>query len=539
MTSESIMNYGDVYWKYLEGVCPQLGQDTLLRIASTLKSTCWDNPTSAIEFNNCAALALIEAEQCQDLSLRGVYLEIAFEALNKGSELQGHPLCAAHLALVLAMTGEKEQALQMAFSTFINTLQPAYVNEQPIPLGLIYLPPANDFTDSRDEQLVHLLQTEDGYAQALLLFSEVLCRSQLVFYNTTGQRFLQLTAQLFPQVASINLKLGIANIINSQWEGLLNLHCAHKVHPTSAKVMQSLYLAYRDLGQTKVAESWLEIAREVRLKKPHSIDLDWTQLGSESSITYVSFEEKLTLAVESSLRSLVTSVLIAEGDWFEAEMEFWRSWLKPGMTVIDVGANVGVYTFSAAQRVGVNGCVLAVEPFSGCVRCLQETCRINELSWVKVCAGAASDRDGAVRLGLHAASELNEIVDSEAEVTAKQGNFEEVPCFTLDSLIELENICQVDLLKIDAEGHELQVLVGSDRILTEFNPIILYENIAGSKGSNIAVADFLQCRGYQLFRYQPYLQELIPINSIDDLRGRLNIVAIFKNETSTSKLSRQ
>jgi ribosomal protein L11 methylase PrmA len=63
------------------------------------------------------------------------------------------------------------------------------------------------------------------------------------------------------------------------------------------------------------------------------------------------------------LRSIVTSVLIAEGDWFEKEMEFWRNWVKPGMTVIDVGANVGVYTFSAAVKVGSEGCVLAVDLF--------------------------------------------------------------------------------------------------------------------------------------------------------------------------------
>ena len=219
-------------------------------------------------------------------------------------------------------------------------------------------------------------------------------------------------------------------------------------------------------------------------------------------------------------------MLIAEGDWFEKEMELWRNWIKPGMTVIDVGANVGVYTFSAALKVGSEGYVLAVEPFSGCVRCLQETCRLNQLSWVKVCAGAASNHDGTARLALHAASELNELVSRDAEAATQSGAFEEVTCFSLDSMIERENVNQVDFLKIDAEGHEMQVIEGSNRILSKFAPTILYENIAGGKSSNLAVANFLISRGYQLFRYQPYLQQLISINSTEDLQGKLNIIAL-------------
>jgi FkbM family methyltransferase len=200
------------------------------------------------------------------------------------------------------------------------------------------------------------------------------------------------------------------------------------------------------------------------------------------------------------------------------------------MTVIDVGANVGVYTFSAAQRVGPRGRVLAVEPFSRCLRCLEETCRINELDWVQICGGAASDRIGTARLQLYTASELNEIITGDVEEPV-HGSFEEVPCFTLDSLVEQENVNRVDYLKIDAEGHEMSVLIGSEKILSEFFPIILYENIASSKGSNLPVAEYLKSKGYKLFRYQPYAQELIPINSSDELEGNLNVIAVPDSKT--------
>ncbi|NET56624.1 MAG: FkbM family methyltransferase [Symploca sp. SIO2E6] len=518
----------DCYWQYLESMGLHPDTSALSLVARSMGDTCWDEPTSALELNNFAVLALIEAEQCEESSLRGLSLEMALDALQGGVELGEYPLCVAHLALVQTMTGEMQLGMQTAFSALINSLQPANANEQKITPGIVYLPPGKGGKDSRSERLAQILAAADGYTQALQLLSEVLCRSQLVFYNQTGLRFLHLAAQILPPSADIDLRLGISSVINHQWEGLVYLHRARKLAPDSATIVQALYLAYRDLGQLPTANTWMEIGGNL-----NGLDAKWTELDSESSITYLPFEEQLSLAVEPSLRSLVTSVLLAEGDWFEQEMEFWRSWIKPGMTVIDVGANVGVYTFSAAVRVGSEGCVLAVEPFSGCVGCLQETCRINQLDWVKVCAGAASDRNGKAKLALQGASELNEIIAGEAQVTNPGIPVEEVECFTLDSLVEQEDISQVDLLKIDAEGHELQVLAGSNRILTEFAPTILYENIAGSRGSNLAAADFLKARGYQLFRYQPYLQRLIPINSREDLQGRLNLIAMVDKSHST------
>ncbi|MCX7596057.1 MAG: FkbM family methyltransferase, partial [Fischerella sp.] len=399
-------SYADCYWKYLKRNCPQLDSDTLSRLAAELENTSWEEPKSANDFNNVAVVALIEAEHCSDLFSKRIYIDMALAALNQGVDLHAHPLCAAHLALVLAMTGEMQQALELAFSTFVNTLQAAYTKNEKISPGIVYLPLSRShLKNSQTTQMLQILQSEDGYTQALLVVSEVLCQTQIVFYNTGGLRILQLASQMFPSSTSVNLKLGISSICNNQWEGLLYLHRANKLQQSCAPVIQALYIAYRDLKQIDTANYWLNVAHELCQQHPEDIEWQWSKLELNSAFTYVTFEDKILLAVEPSFRSIVTSVLIAEGDWFEKEMEFWRSLLKPGMTVIDVGANVGVYTFSAALRVGSEGRVLAVEPFSGCVRCLQETCRVNQLNWVTVCAGAASDRLGTARLSLSNASE--------------------------------------------------------------------------------------------------------------------------------------
>jgi hypothetical protein len=142
-----------------------------------------------------------------------------------------------------------------------------------------------------------------------------------------------------------------------------------------------------------------------------------------------------------------------------------------------------------------------------------------------VYGAAASDRSGTVHLAIQGASELNEVVAGDRE-SLPPGQYVDVPCLTLDSLIEKEKLQTVDILKLDAEGHEINVLRGCDRILKEFTPVILYENVAGSQGSNYEVADFLKQKGYCLYSYQPFIQQLISLNSHEELNGNLNIIAV-------------
>jgi FkbM family methyltransferase len=475
-------------------------------------------------------MALVEAEQTEDSDLRAMNLDMAIQALNAAIEqTPSHPLCSAHLALVRAMVGDTQAAIEMAFAQLLALMHPAHDPAMTTAPGLIYLPP--DLAPraiARPEWFQAILPITDGYGQALRLLSTVMSYAQLVFYSGPGIRFLSFATHLFPTSTSLNLKLGLASIMTQQWEGLLYLHRAQQLAPSDYPApMQGLYLAYRKLQQPYLAAHWLEQAHQSAGEMVNTPPWRWTTLDPDAPFTYVPFDQGLLLAVEPNLRSIVTTVLIGEGDWFEAEMEFWRDRLQPGMTVIDVGANVGVYTFSAAPQVGDTGKVIAIEPFSGCVSCLKETCRANQLDWVKVYGAAASDRPGKLRLSLHEASELNEVLaDDATSTTPGTGRIEEVPCITLDSLIEQENLQRVDWLKIDAEGHEMKVLAGSDRILQEFRPAILYENIAGASASNTPVAEYLLSKGYQLFRYQPYLKKLIPVNEITELQTSLNVIAL-------------
>ncbi|WP_414543374.1 FkbM family methyltransferase [Nostoc sp. CCY0012] len=517
-----------VYLQYIQKLIPSIATDTLSKIAAILENTSWDDPQSSADWNNLAVVALSEAEQCHDnLVMRSVYLEMAVEALNNGLNIDYHPICAAHLALIHSMIGEKTKAVEISFNTLINTLQSAYVSCENQSDFLIYIFEKNKNISKNEQQcLEKKLLSVNSYQQALFLLSEIICHSQIAFYTGVSRRFLHIVAQLSENSVNASLKLGISSLMAGEQEGILYLHQARELVTDSAPILQALYLAYQNLNNTAVADYWQEVSGKFYQSNSLTPEWSWTQLPINSSFTYVAFESDIIMAVEPNLRSIATSVLITEQDWFEKEMEFWRNSIKPGMTVIDVGANIGVYTFSAAAKVGSEGRVFAVEPFSVCVNSLRETCRINQFEWVNVCAGAASDRNGTVKLLLHSANELNQLVSSDEADKMAGYAFEEVRCFTLDSLIEQENIDKVDFLKLDAEGHEISVLLGSEKLIAEFAPVILYENIAGSQGSNIEVAQYLNKIGYELFHYQPYIQKLIPVNSDKDFQEQLNFIAL-------------
>ena len=101
----------------------------------------------------------------------------------------------------------------------------------------------------------------------------------------------------------------------------------------------------------------------------------------------------VTLAVPQSLQSITAYVLLEQERWFEKEMDFLRHWLRPGMTVIDIGANLGVYGVPMARLVGQTGHVFAYEPGSEARRLLERNRELNSVINLDISPLALSDRE--------------------------------------------------------------------------------------------------------------------------------------------------
>ena len=170
--------------------------------------------------------------------------------------------------------------------------------------------------------------------------------------------------------------------------------------------------------------------------------------------------------------------------------------LRPGMTVVDVGANIGFTALTAAKRVGPSGRVLAFEPHGANYAALQANLTLNPGLNVE-----------ALNVGLARAPGEANMVEPFARNPggfriSSESKGETVVLEPLDEVLERHGVTSVDVLKIDTEGFELEVLSGSRRVLEESRPAIFIElsedNLLAQASSTVDVISFLMDRGYRV-----------------------------------------
>lgn len=192
------------------------------------------------------------------------------------------------------------------------------------------------------------------------------------------------------------------------------------------------------------------------------------------------------------------------GRYFERqELEFVLSVLEAGMTFVDVGANVGLFSIAAAKKVQ-DGRVLAFEPCGWTHNRLVKNQRLNGVTNLQTIHTALGQRTGEAILHVNVSGKdgLNTIgrpTHGDSEVV----DAEKVPVVTLDDALQQCSIDRVDVMKMDVEGAELLVLLGARRLLSSSNaPLVLYEASSLSKGLDyhpVEEAWLLQKYGYSLF----------------------------------------
>lgn len=165
--------------------------------------------------------------------------------------------------------------------------------------------------------------------------------------------------------------------------------------------------------------------------------------------------------------------LIEHGEWERPVRDVIRRMLPLGGTYLDVGANIGVHCLLAAQMVGHSGHVIAVEPHPVTGEILRENIEINGLNEVVMIVNAAATETAGQKVSFeyfpqHPAMSGFRISKERIALFKATPETIEVPTTTVDALLEPFNY-QVDLIKIDVEGFELNVLKGAVGVLAK-NP---------------------------------------------------------------------
>ena len=189
---------------------------------------------------------------------------------------------------------------------------------------------------------------------------------------------------------------------------------------------------------------------------------------------------------------------VHDGAYEPGVAEIFKRYVKPGMSVVDIGANIGYFTMLVASLVEHSGLVVAVEPNPENIKLLEASRRVNGFDQVLVIQAAAGRETGLLALNIsHSNGMTGELpANLEAIFGARP-----VPCFALDAILPKDR--RINLVKIDTEGAELNALMGLSSTIDRDHPVIVSEFSPGvlpgiSRCNGPEYLGFLIAKGYRI-----------------------------------------
>jgi len=237
------------------------------------------------------------------------------------------------------------------------------------------------------------------------------------------------------------------------------------------------------------------------------------------------------LKFELDLDGHMGSQIFWYGSYSRHELRLLDRIVKPGMTVMDVGANAGEVTLFVAKRVGPTGRVFSFEPLDVMADRLTLNVAMNHLDQVEVVRMGLSDADGEVPI-YSAAEAFHDGTHHEGLGTIYPGGprtkeLQRIQLTTADKWAASRDLDRVDVMKIDVEGAELPVIHGALGLVETHRPWLFLEvqELTASNASYTAgdVLDALTPFGYRFYRIQ---RDPMPEVTRDTLQAFQNVVAV-------------
>jgi len=182
-------------------------------------------------------------------------------------------------------------------------------------------------------------------------------------------------------------------------------------------------------------------------------------------------------------------------NWERASLAVWRDLCRGAETVLDIGANTGVYALTASA-LNPGARVIAFEPVQRVCDRLRINAGLNG-NRITVEHVAVSDQDGVATLHDTDSEHVYSASLHYRMLSSAYSRSYEVPTIRLDSYCTAHGIGRVDLVKIDVELHEPAVFRGFRRMLEESRPTVLVEVLDAKIGK--AVAEQISGLGYAIY----------------------------------------
>jgi len=232
----------------------------------------------------------------------------------------------------------------------------------------------------------------------------------------------------------------------------------------------------------------------------------------------------------SYVQCAAKSLDIVTGSWREPELDLLPYAVRPGDTVLDVGANFGLYSHHLSKAVGPKGKVFAFEPVPFTYKTLRRVARVLRLGNVEIVPKGCSNEAGTVtfQVPLSPAGTLSAgmaFIGSRTddhdgrEAQVRWTQTKEIPAelVVLDDF--LPAIDDLPFVKIDVEGAEPFALRGAKKLIDRHLPTVLIEiNPWYLQGFGQTVDDLWKPfadRGYELYRFDDRTRRLRKVSPAD------------------------
>ncbi len=202
----------------------------------------------------------------------------------------------------------------------------------------------------------------------------------------------------------------------------------------------------------------------------------------------------------------------AEGRYETQKIALIQRLLKPGMSFVDVGANMGDFSLIAAKTMQDEGRVLAFEPSHDNCVWMRRSIELNGYSCIDLFELALSDVQGEATLYLGDRIGRHSLLPRPIEQQTIT-----VPVDTLDGVLAATGDIQVDMVKIDVEGAELNVLQGGAKTLGREAPVILMIDIHPGRIDAREVCSLLVDYGFSLRSPADLDSELAPRRDLTEV----------------------
>ncbi len=187
------------------------------------------------------------------------------------------------------------------------------------------------------------------------------------------------------------------------------------------------------------------------------------------------------------------------GEYAGLEGEMLMSLVRPGQTVVEVGANIGAHTVGLAKRVGPSGTVFAFEPQRACFALLQAQIALNQLHNVT----AFNEGSGAAECDLWLPRIDYSRQGNFGGVSLQRSGTEQMEKVKVRRMDDVFAGASVDLIKIDVEGMEREVIEGARQLIERSRPTLYVENDRVEESA--ALISLIQACGYRLWWHIPPL----------------------------------